>query len=272
MTETINWSSSDDWDAAQSESGVVHEDTGDPTADTVRMGYAPGDIQDLLGFWTLNEESGDTALDYSGNGLDGTLNNVTQGFDGILGGTAYDFNGTDSYVTLGTPSELSPESLGASLSVFQWVYPRDVTDRRHSFNKGGADGNDVYTLGCEDDGIEVFIDSGDNTGNIWGSLSTDAWQSIGFAYDGNGDVYSDSGMYGYIDGSQVGSDTSISGDLETSDAPTVIGSRGEGDERLWDGGIALTIVTGGVISESRFQELHDIAATISSLRTERRGI
>ena len=55
----------------------------------------------LVGHWPFNENSGD-ALDYSSYENHGTINGATQGASGILGETAYSFDGTDDYVNPGT--------------------------------------------------------------------------------------------------------------------------------------------------------------------------
>ena len=57
----------------------------------------------LIGYWPLNENSG-KAYDRSGNGNHGSLNGaVTQGETGLLGNTAYDFDGNDDYIQFKTP-------------------------------------------------------------------------------------------------------------------------------------------------------------------------
>ena len=53
----------------------------------------------LVGYWPLNEESGEKAYDHSGNRNHGSLNGgVTQGATGLLGSSAYSFDGNDDYI------------------------------------------------------------------------------------------------------------------------------------------------------------------------------
>jgi hypothetical protein len=62
-----------------------------------------------IGYWRLGEASGASAADISGNGLTGAYNSCTLGVPGLVGGdadTAVSFNGTSSYVALGTPTQL----------------------------------------------------------------------------------------------------------------------------------------------------------------------
>ena len=60
-------------------------------------------ISGLVGWWKLDESSGNTAIDSSGNGNNVTNNGATvtaTGYDGSLYG-AYSFDGTDDYITTG---------------------------------------------------------------------------------------------------------------------------------------------------------------------------
>ncbi len=59
----------------------------------------------LVGHWELDEGSGTTTQDSSGNGRDGTLANGPQWVVGKTG-NAVQFDGTDDHVDLGTPAEL----------------------------------------------------------------------------------------------------------------------------------------------------------------------
>ncbi len=56
---------------------------------------------DLVAHWRFDESSGTTALDSSGNGLNGTLEGDPQWVPGVIGG-ALEFDG-DDYVDFGAP-------------------------------------------------------------------------------------------------------------------------------------------------------------------------
>jgi hypothetical protein len=69
--------------------------------------------------WHMDEASGSTMVDSSGNGNDGTLQNVTRvspGFDGT--GKAYQFNGTSSYVSVPNSASLNPGSADITISFY----------------------------------------------------------------------------------------------------------------------------------------------------------
>lgn len=73
----------------------------------------------LVGHWRLDEGSGTTALDSSGNGNTGTLTNSPTWTTGRLGG-GVSFDGSSKYITMGSSAVLSPAS---ELTLGVWVYP-----------------------------------------------------------------------------------------------------------------------------------------------------
>ncbi len=82
------------------------------------------------GRWHMNETSGSTMKDSSGNGNDGTLSHVTLGVPGFRG-TAYSFNGSNSLVTVPSSGSLNPGSKRFTLVVhvkFSVVPPPSVGD------------------------------------------------------------------------------------------------------------------------------------------------
>lgn len=93
-----------DWDNAQAESFVHHEQ---PTAtdwaasDIVELGLPTHDEGGtaLEAYWPLDEDSGSTAHDVSGNSRDGTVSGATPGEPGVRGTTAYLSDGTDDYIS-----------------------------------------------------------------------------------------------------------------------------------------------------------------------------
>lgn len=76
----------------------------------------------LTGYWPLTEDSGDTAYDYSGNGHDGDVNGASQGASGILGHSAYNFDGVDDYVNVGMNDFWDGQD---SLTISTWVSTTD---------------------------------------------------------------------------------------------------------------------------------------------------
>jgi hypothetical protein len=69
----------------------------------------------LAAQWLMDETSGTTMADSSGNGNNGTLHKVTLGVAGYVG-TAYAFNGQSSYVSVPNSTSLNPGSANIDIS------------------------------------------------------------------------------------------------------------------------------------------------------------
>ena len=110
--------------------GVLGGDYGGRTSMAGTAEYCvPGDTTSCnppIAEWKFEEHSGIYAYDSSGNGNTGTLTNMeTSGDDSdwTVGkiGSALDFDGSDEYVNLGTPSNLM--SLTYPLTIESWAKP-----------------------------------------------------------------------------------------------------------------------------------------------------
>jgi prepilin-type N-terminal cleavage/methylation domain-containing protein len=77
----------------------------------------------LVGYWPMNEGTGSSTLDQSGNGNNGTWSGTPIGSNGtyytggIVGNYAGDFNGSNDYVNLGSSATLQVPTI----SVFAWA-------------------------------------------------------------------------------------------------------------------------------------------------------
>ena len=85
----------------------------------------------LIADWKLNEGSGNTALDYSGNGYNGTINGAT--WVSNQGNNALSFNGVSTYVSI--PS--LPISNVNALTVVAWINS-DLTQYGYIFYNGNS--------------------------------------------------------------------------------------------------------------------------------------
>jgi len=72
----------------------------------------------ITALWKMNETSGATMVDSSGNGNNGTLHHVALGAAGEFG-KAYTFNGTSSYVSVPSSNSLDPHS--ANITISFWL-------------------------------------------------------------------------------------------------------------------------------------------------------
>ena len=85
-----------------------------------------------VGHWTFDETSGNTAVDSSGFGNNGTSQNLTQNLDGFTGATgdrAYGFDGASSRITVPASNSLVPGTQNITLSLYF----------RSSFHAGNGD-------------------------------------------------------------------------------------------------------------------------------------
>jgi len=105
----------------------------------------------LVGWWRLDEGSGATAHDSSGNGNDGILMNNPQWTAGKFG-SALDFGGTGSYVDCGNGPSLN---VVGQITLAMWFKPKDA-----------ASGKDI-TYFSKGDNSYVLKHSGNNTVTLW---------------------------------------------------------------------------------------------------------
>lgn len=259
------WSTAADWDAAVSESGVVHESFGDlPGAGTVQLGY-PSSAPNLEAYFPLDEDSGTTAADVTGNGYDGTIDSATLGQTGINGSTCFDFNGTDGHVTIGgRPVDLS-QAFTFSARVYFDSLDSDQTVISQETHNG---------LDCQ-----LRYDSGDN---VWMMNLNDAtsWryaESTTTPY--TDDWVSLVGVHRpsipeiqvYVNGNPEGTDIT-DGDVPnsaTSDAS--IGARDNGASRNVDGRIDDVRFYQAALTDAEVLDLHQ-AGTQGSLTTATKSI
>ena len=143
--------------------------------------------QSLVGYWKLDETSGSTAKDSSGNGYDGTLQGTFTFNTATVAGSfnkALDFNGVSNYVQTGkivSDFGLNPQG---TRTVTAWVFT-------HSFNDGG-----IYEMGEHSDGRDFSLRTR-TTDNLWrvqqwgtGDInftfdSKNKWVHFAHVYDGS---------------------------------------------------------------------------------------
>lgn len=171
----------------------------------------------LVGFWNLNEGSGATAADASGNGKTGTLTNSPSWTAG-KSGNGLNFNGINNYVA--TPVTLN----GTKGSISVWVNTSaTLTSGKLYTMFYGTDSGNSIALSFSGYGY------GDPTGNAWNlsirgsygntlqvvapvssNASLQQWHHIVATWDTN------TGAILYVDGSVAGSTSGSTGSLTLS--------------------------------------------------------
>lgn len=163
----------------------------------------------LDGQWHLDEGSGTTTADSSGNGNNGTLTASATWVGGLFG-RALSFNGTPGYVTVpGARSLQTPQ-----VSVSAWVNHSGTPGAyRYIVAKGATDVAASYALYTGSDGGLAFYVSKD-AGKTF-QLSPREGPGI---WDGNWHLvvgtFDGSTVRLYVDGNQVGSGMAYSGTIQ----------------------------------------------------------
>jgi hypothetical protein len=138
------------------------------------LAFADNLTSGLVGWWQLNEGSGSTANDSSGNGNNGTLTNGPTWTSGRNGNNALNFNGVNAYIPLSAAGFNKSQSYSYAL----WVYFTSAgtligTYGNTTDDAGGADSilsiNSDRTIGyyVYDGSPELQTSSGSCSANSW---------------------------------------------------------------------------------------------------------
>jgi hypothetical protein len=204
----------------------------------------------LVGWWKFDEDSGDTAIDSSGNGSDGLLVGQPERVEGVSGG-ALNFDGDDDYVDIGKGPDFDiTEQITLmawiQVNVFDQQWQGIVTkgDTSWRLSRSGGDTGHFACTGFWPEWLngKVSVDNG-------------KWHHVVGVYDGTK-------LYLYIDG-ELDISQETSGRISVNDAPVHIGSNSEKEGFLWNGMIddvriysyALTADEIGAIYESAMTPL-----------------
>jgi hypothetical protein len=138
----------------------------------------------LISGYGFSEGSGNTTADASGNGLNGTLQNVTWTGSGRHG-SGLVFNGTNSYVDLGT---LSAFPLTSSATWSAWVFPTGFPpdDGQIIAKSGNSDGWQLKT--SPDTGVRTFgvaVSNGSSSAQRYSNTiySLNTWYYVAGVYN-----------------------------------------------------------------------------------------
>jgi len=162
----------------------------------------------LEAHYPLTEDVGNVALDYSGNGFNGTLNggagpSGTGTVTGPFGNSAYDFDGTDDEVVVSNNSNL--QALNGDLSWFCWVNTTNQFFRPMNMtSSNGSVSKPTQQLTVSDPGILTIIQSSSETASVAAgpSVIDGNWHHIGYTWSATTHT-----ITAYVDGEEVGNDT-----------------------------------------------------------------
>lgn len=187
-----------------------------------------------VGIWHLDEGSGTTAFDSSGNGLDGTIYN-SNWVEGISG-TALELDGSTSSIVvpdndkLGGFSQMTIEAWVKSDTFGPWNRGRSIVSK----TSGDPSHDDDYGLQAYDHDLLFYARASDGSylfvGRAYIVINDNAWHKIEAVWDGKK-------YYIYLDGDVVVSGTSKSGTVSNGNAPLEIGKMNGWSWTYFDGKI-----------------------------------
>ncbi|NCC23336.1 MAG: DUF1566 domain-containing protein [Alphaproteobacteria bacterium] len=167
----------------------------------IAMGSPTGQLNDgLVGHWKLDETSGTTATDSSGNGNDGTmqggLSADNDAVTGVVGG-ALDLDGAGQYISAGDPVDGSLDPTGDATFAY-WAYFNPGETRAAIICK-----NESYCIRHRDTTIWFSLwPTTIETAAITHNMMYDSWHHYALTFDGTtGDFVF------YIDGQPFYNDT-----------------------------------------------------------------
>lgn len=218
-----------------------------------------GESMTLQAYYPLDEANGD-AQDYSGNGNTGTLNGATQDVTGILGTSAYDFNGSSDYVNInGVPHG----STGITLSV--WFNSDDINSSTTQTPLSLYLNNRTRIINGNGD-ISFFISDGtDNYNVIYSGGSSNVWHHVVGTWNGGTDT-----MKLYVDGIERDSTSGVTS-IDQFGTNDRIGNRevGSGEEDFFDGTIGEARVYDHALTAGEVQYLYEVSQS-ANFTTEKR--
>ena len=183
---------------------------------------------ELVGWWKLDDGSGNTATDSSGNGLDGTLVGDTSWVDGIVAG-ALVFDGDGDYVDVGRDPAFD---ITQQITVSAWIKV-NAFDREWQAIVTKGDSAWRLQRNWKDNTLEFACTGLVVPGNKWGSIHCAVDVNDGRWHHAAG-TYNGSQICLYVDGKLDVSSTA-SGTIKNNGQPVYIGVNSERPYRFWNG-------------------------------------
>lgn len=204
-----------------------------------------------VGYWPLDETSGTTAFDRSGNGRNGTYTGtITPGARSSALGRAPDFGG--GYIDIADNSAFSPQA-GANglLTIEAWAQIDVLGTLRYIFTKGNGAGYEWATqanVGNFYTGIVWNTGGGNAIGPVDGGVVNTSMHHIAW-------VASKAAPLGalYLDGVLVASTVTSPDTSSDGPSPVQIGRRGDGYANTWDGLIQHVAIFPTALSAARIK-------------------
>ena len=215
----------------------------------------------LAGYWPLDEDSGDTAVDYSGNNNDGTINDggdsTVPGAIGPLSQSAYQFDGSNDYVDIGDKPSLN---ISGSQTISVWVHLNAVQDSEWNIVAGKAEsGNEQADIRTDNNnGSLIFLvrDSGGNYHTADTNINTTGqWIHVVGVFDSSSQE-----IRIYSDGSLKSTTNIGDSSLNQNNSPFQIGARAydSGSESYFAGSISEVRIYNHALTQQEVHYLYQV--------------
>ena len=202
----------------------------------------------LVGYWPLDETTGNVALDASGSGNNGTVINATR-VDGEVRG-ALSFNGGNSLVDIPNNAILN---FDGAITLAAWIKPQATDDMRTIIGHG-------FTVSPNGQVVLQIVDGRYGVGS-WNGSGIGAYLPVPAGDIGNwvhlAGVYTGTTWILYRNGVQVSNNVEPLGSIQVN-ANWAIGANGGGDSRFFNGLIDEVRVYNRALSESEIVAVANI--------------
>jgi hypothetical protein len=221
-------------------------------------GLEPLDYGDnsLVGYWPLNEGSGNIAYDASGNNATGTWSGTKTGTNstyysaGKVGSYAGTFDGSTNYV--GTGANSLP--LGSSpRSMFAWVYPTGSTSNIYTIYAYGGNGSSTTAsvFRIEYPAGNLWWSAGGDDINSGFIVTPNTWHFVGYTYTG-GTI-----LTLYYDGKSQAQSMAQMNTILTGSDPSAIGTYSNGPKYYFQGLIDDVRIYNRALSAAEIQAMYN---------------
>ncbi|PCJ03251.1 MAG: hypothetical protein COB14_00535 [Alphaproteobacteria bacterium] len=230
---------------------------------STEIAYLYASTKDLVGHWTLDETSGTSVTEYSGNGNTGTFigEAAVVSADGKID-TALTFDNSNDYVSISADATINDVFTGGG-TIMAWIYPE-------TYGEGGNYGRILAKASGGSDGWHMHMDGGTGeafafsvncvaAGNEWwrtntGTLQINEWSHVAVSMDTDNTANTPTM---YVNGESVsytstGSCTTFSSDSAEN---LLIGNM-DNTARTFDGQIDDARIYGGTLSASEIKAIY----------------
>ena len=220
----------------------------------------------LVGYWSMNENTGTIATDFSGNGNRGILTGGPTWVDGKRG-KALSFDANDDLVNVGTPTSLN---ITGALTISAWIYPRTfgsvgssfrgrIVDKENDFATGYAfslyDPN-TGGVGVPNDTFALFINASGGNLNCFGndnSIVLNTWQHVAVTLD------SSKNCIPYVNGAKATTTSGfIMGSFPTTGSNSFTIGNNSGNTREFDGSLDEIRIYNRALSADEIKRLYNM--------------